>query len=605
MSKLKQALAPDETISHKRKIDLTLLGRLWAYVRPHKRLMLVTLVISMITGALKVYQPLLTKRIIDDEIAAGDLRGLMQLSLLLLALILAVACLEVVFNYMANWIGQRSMHSLRKQLFRRIMSQDTVFFDRNPVGRLITRMTSDINTLNDLLSTGIVSVIGELLVLIGVFAVMIWTSPRLTGIVLLVMPLLVGVAVFFRRHSRKWYLETRRALATVNTYLQENIAGMRTVQSFNREKLNHRQFQGLNAEYRTATINTIFAFALFLPAMTLLSSLAVAGVIWIGGREVIQARVLGETTLTFGKLFMFVQYVHMLFNPIRTLSERYNLLQSAMASSERIFKLLDREPKIVAPPDPLPVPILNDAIRFEEVSFAYVENEPVLRGVSFEMRKGQSVAVVGATGAGKTTLINLLTRFYDVNEGRISFDAIDIRRFDPKQLRRQFAVVLQEVFLFSGTIADNLRLANHSLSDDQLWSILEQVGADEFVAALPNALNASVSERGETFSTGQKQLLAFARALAADPQILILDEATANIDTETEQQIQAAISTLLQGRTSLIIAHRLSTIQRADQILVMHHGRVHETGTHDELLRQDGIYRRLYELQYRKEAVAG
>jgi ATP-binding cassette subfamily B protein len=422
-------------------------------------------------------------------------------------------------------------------------------------------------------------------------------------VVLLSAPVIWAVVAFFRRNARKWYLETRRTLATMNAYLQENVSGMRTVQSFNREERNLHQFRRFNDEYRLANIYTIFAYALFFPAMSLISSLTVAGVIWVGGRELIQGRLLGGQTLTYGELFLFVQSVSMLFNPIRNLSEKYNLVQSAMASSERIFMLMDTHPTVVPPAQPKPVPPLAQGIRFEDVHFSYLPGEPVLRGVSFEIKKGQTVAVVGATGAGKSTLINLMTRFYDVTGGRIVMDGVDIREMDPAALRRQFAVVLQEVFLFSGTIAENLRLAGPDLPDERLWEILRQVNAYDFVTALPGGLDAMVTERGGTFSTGQKQLLAFARALASDPQILVLDEATANIDTETEQRIQEAIGRVLVGRTALVIAHRLSTIQRADQILVMHHGRIHEAGTHEELLQRDGLYRRLYELQYRQEAV--
>jgi ATP-binding cassette subfamily B protein len=385
----------------------------------------------------------------------------------------------------------------------------------------------------------------------------------------------------------------------MNAYLQENVAGMRTVQAFNREARNYRQFTRFDDDYRLANIRTIFAYAWFFPAMNLIGSLTVAGVVWVGGRDLIAGRLLGLQTLTFGQLFLFVQSVNMLFNPIRNLSEKYNLVQSAMASSERIFFLFDSAPKIIAPARPLGAPPLERAIRFEEVHFEYVPGEPVLRGVSFEIPRGQTIAVVGATGAGKSTLINLMTRFYDVTGGRVTLDGVDIRQLDPAQLRRQFAVVLQEVFLFSGTIADNLRLANPALSDAQLWTILEQVNARDFVAALPGGLKAPVTERGGTFSTGQKQLLAFARALAADPQVLVLDEATANIDTETEQRIQGAIGRVVERRTALVVAHRLSTIRRADRILVMHRGRIHEAGTHEELLGRDGLYRRLYDLQYR------
>ena len=603
---VRQALAPDDAAPAHRKVDFSLLRRLWHYIRPYRRMAYLTLFLSLASGLLRIAQPLLARRIIDVEIAHRDMAGVVRMSAFFLLIILVGAISDILFNYLSQWVGQRAMHDLRRKLFRHILDQDVVFFDRNPVGRLITRMTSDIQTLNDLFATGVVATIGQLMVLFGVLAVMLYFDVRLTLVFLACVPLMAPVLAYFRRTSRKWYLEARRTLATLNAYLQENIAGMRTVQSYNRERHNQAIFADLNSEYRQCNLNTIFAFAIFFPAMSIISSLAGAGVIWVGGHEIIQGRTAGVAAdLSFGELFLFLQCMQMLFHPIRALSEKYNLLQSAMASSVRIFSLLDRRPAVQPPDHPHPIPeTLADAIRFEDVHFAYQLDEPVIKGVSFDLPRGATVAVVGATGAGKSTLINLMTRFYDVAAGRITFDGIDLRRFDPHELRRRFAVVLQDVFIFSGTVADNIRLANPDLSDEQLWEILRQVNAADFVADLPGGLHAPVTERGGTFSTGQKQLFAFARALAADPSILVLDEATANIDTQTEQMIQQAIGRVLAGRTSLVIAHRLSTIQRADQILVMHHGHIHERGTHDQLLARDGLYRRLHQMQYRREAVS-
>ena len=530
MSKVQQALAPDEVATYK-KLETRLVWRLWGYIHPYRKTVLWTLLLSIGSGLLRLAQPLLAKRIIDVEIARGDFHGVMRMSGIFLAAIVLATLMDILFNYTTAAVGQHSMHDLRTQLFRHIMGQDIVFFDRNPVGRLITRLTSDIGTLNDLFATGVVAVMGEMLIIVGVLGLMLVFNLRLTAVVLLAAPFIAAVVIFFRKNARKWYLETRRTLATMNAYLQENVAGMRTVQSFNRERRNFKQFCRFDDEYRFANIKTVFAYAIFFPAMQLISVLTVAGVVWVGGRELVAGRALGLQTLTFGELFLFVQAVSMLFAPIRNLSEKYNLVQSAMASSERIFMLLDTHPTVTAPPNPLPVAPLREGIRFEDVFFEYIKGEPVLRGVSFELEQGKTVAVVGATGAGKSTLINLMTRFYDVSGGRITRDGIDLRALDPGALRRTFAVVLQDVFLFSGTIADNLRLPNPDLTDDQLWEILRQVSADDFVAALPGGLNAMVTERAGTFSTGQKQLLAFARALAANPEVLVLDEATANIDT--------------------------------------------------------------------------
>jgi ATP-binding cassette subfamily B protein len=422
--------------------------------------------------------------------------------------------------------------------------------------------------------------------------------------VLSALPAILIILLIFRRHMRKWYLETRARIARMNAFLQENVSGMMTVQSFNREPRNFEMFENLNDRYRGAQVQTILGFALFYPAVAMVSNITLASVIWIGGRDLIQGRLMGAETLSFATLFLFVQCVSMLFGPMRQLSERYNLLQSAMASSARIFSLLDTRAQIVPPEDEVRPTGLNQGIEVQNVGFSYVAGEPVLRDVSFQIARGQTVAVVGHTGAGKTTLINLLTRFYDVAEGRILLDGVDLRRFDPRKLRRLYALVQQEVFLFSGTIASNLRMANPDLTDEEIWNLLREVRAEDFVRALPQGINSRIGERGSSLSTGQKQLLAFARALAVDPQFLILDEATANVDTATEQLIQEAIGRLLEGRTALVIAHRISTIQRADLILVMHKGRLHESGTHEELIARDGLYRKLYELQYRPETLA-
>lgn len=603
MSKLKQALAPEQQKTH-RGLDRRLLAWLWTYLRPYRTAVVASFVISLLTSAMHVLQPVLAQRVIHEAIDKGDVAIVTRWALIFLSLVIFTTITEIGFGYLSAWIGQRSMHDMRTKLFRHILNLDVSFHDRNPVGRLITRLTSDVQVLNDLFATGVVMILGDLLVLFGVLGVMFYYNVQLTLVVLGCVPLMIGVATFFRRHSRKWFLETRRTLAMLNSYLQENITGMRTVQAFNRERRNHTQFCHLNAEYRYANIKTIFVFALFFPAMTIVSSLTVAAVIWFGGRMMVADRLLGVPTLSFDRLFLFVHCVHMLFRPVRTLSEKYNMLQAAMASSERLIGLFETKPKIDLPEAPVPVPVEPQRVDFEDVHFAYKEDEPVLKGVSFTIERGQTVAVVGATGAGKSTLINLMTRFYDVNEGSITIDGTDLRKFSPEQLRRLYAVVLQDVFLFNGSVGENLRLAAPEASDERLWSILREVNAHDFIARLPGGLQARVGERGATFSTGQKQLLAMARALASDPRFLILDEATANIDTHTEHLIQGAINRLLEGRTSLVIAHRLSTIQRADQILVMHHGRVHERGTHRELLAQGGLYRRLYDMQYRENAVA-
>jgi ATP-binding cassette, subfamily B, multidrug efflux pump len=596
--------AIDDDMAHK-PLDRRLMGRLWAFLLPYRWAAISCVFISIAASGLRVAQPVLIHGTIEGEVARGDMAGLSVKMLMLFGLIAMTFAFEVLFNWTTGVIGQKSMHDLRMKIFRHVSRLDVRYFDRTPVGRLITRMTSDVSTLNDLFSSGVIALLADTLMLAGLVGVMMYYSFRLTLIVLLAIPFMLIVVVLFRHFSRKWFLEARGRLARLNSFLQENITGMATVQSLRRESENYGRFTGLNDEYRRAQVNTINAFAFFFPALNLILYLTLTAIIWIASRGAQGLWFLGGPPLEFATLLLFVQCVHMLFAPLRNLSEKYNILQSAMASSARIFRLLDTPYSIAAPPDAKPIESFQDSIRFENVCFEYVEDEPVLNDVSFEIRRGQRVAVVGATGSGKSTLVNLLLRFYDVNSGRITIDGADIRDLDPGRLRSLFAVVLQEVMLFSDTVANNVRLANPELSDEEIWEVLRECRADDFVRELPLGLNHRVRERGATFSTGQKQLLAFARALASDPQFLILDEATANIDTATEGRIQEAIARLLSGRTALVIAHRISTIQKADLILVMHKGCLRESGTHAELLRQGGLYSRLYQLQYQGEARNG
>lgn len=585
-------------------LDRRLMARLWSYLLPYRWAAISCVFISLAASGLKIVQPVLIHSTVEGDVARGDLAGVARkMMLFFLTIALTFGC-EVVFNWTTGVIGQKSMHDLRMAIFRHVSRLDVRYFDRTPVGRLITRMTSDVSTLNDLFSSGVIALLADTLMLGGLVALMMIYSVRLTLIVLCAVPFMLMVVKIFRYYSRKWFLEARSRLAHLNSFLQENITGMQTVQSLRREARNFVQFVALNDAHRLAQVHTINAFAFFFPALNVILYLTLTSIIWMGARGMEGIWLIGGEPLEFATLLLFVQCVHMLFAPLRSLSEKYNILQAAMASSARIFRLLDTASEIHSPQNARPVHGFNDRIRFENVTFEYVPDEPVLSDVSFEIRRGQTVAVVGATGSGKSTLVNLLMRFYDVNSGRITVDGVDVRELDLDQLRSMFAVVLQEVILFSDTVANNVRFAKPGLGDEEIWDILRECRADDFVRDLPLGLNSRVRERGSTFSTGQKQLLAFARALAADPEFLVLDEATANIDTATESRIQDAIERLLSGRTALVIAHRISTIQKADLILVMHKGCLREAGTHDELLRQGGLYSRLYQLQYQSESRA-
>jgi ATP-binding cassette subfamily B protein len=489
-------------------------------------------------------------------------------------------------------------------IYRHLQRLDLRYYDRNPVGRLMTRVTSDVDVINDLFTSGVVTVFGDVFTLVGIMAMMLWMNWRLALVAFAVLPLIVLIAQWFRRNVRDSYRVVRGWIARINAFLQENITGMSTVQLFRREALNFSRFDEIDRKHRDANVESIFYYAVFYPAIEAVSTLATALIIWYGGASVLRS------TLTLGALVAFIQYSQRFFRPISDMSEKFNVLQSAMASSERIFKLLDEPVAIESPAEPKrrPAPASSDArsandggghIRFEDVWFAYNGEDWVLKGISFDVKPGERVGIVGATGSGKTTLINLLLRFYDVQRGRITIDGVDIRHLDLADVRGLFSLVLQDVHLFSGTIADNIRLGNPAIDDDRIRRAARAVHAEPFVERLPGGYASAVAERGATLSVGQKQLLSFARALAFDPRVLVLDEATSSVDTETELVIRDALHVLMAGRTTIAIAHRLSTIQDMDKILVLHKGQLRESGTHQELLAHRGIYFKLFELQYR------
>jgi ATP-binding cassette subfamily B protein len=495
------------------------------------------------------------------------------------------------------------MFDLRMQIHGRLNRLDLRFYDRNPVGRLMTRVTTDVDALNELFTSGVVPVIGDVFTLVGIMAVLVWMDWRLAVVAFSVLPLIVLITQWFRRNVRESYRTVRTWIARINAFLQENITGMSTVQLFRREARNFAKFDDINRHHRDANLDSIFYYAVFYPAIEVISALAAALIIWFGGARTLSG------TLTLGSLVAFLQYSARFFQPISDMSEKFNTLQSAMASSERVFKLLDT-PVVIADPS---VPAVHGArsgrMVFDHVWFTYREARSstadyVLRDVSFEVEPGQRVGIVGATGAGKTTLISLLLRFYDVSRGRILIDDVDVRNMDLDELRGLYSLVLQDVHLFSGTIASNIRLGRTDIDDEQVRRAATAVHVDQFIKALPQAFESAVAERGATLSVGQKQLLSFARALAFDPRILVLDEATSSVDTETELLIRDALRVLMAGRTTLAIAHRLSTIQDMDKILVFHHGQLREMGSHQELLARRGIYFKLFQLQYKDQPVA-
>ena len=495
-----------------------------------------------------------------------------------------------------NVMGQYIMYDLRKQIFGHLQRLDVQFFDRNPVGRLMTRVTTDVDALNELFTAGFVAIFGDIFVLVGIVAVLFLMNWQLALVLFSITPFIVLVSIWFRQGARKTYRQVRARIAAINAFLQEHITGMATVQLFNREEREMQKFDALNARHRDANIDSIYYYAVFYPVIELIQTIGIALIVWYGGGKVIQG------TLSLGALVAFFQYAQRFYEPISDLSEKYNILQAAMAASERIFKLLDTPVRIVDEGKREAAEF--QSIEFRSVWFAYNNEEWVLKNVSFRVERGQRIALVGHTGAGKTTVTALLLRFYDIQRGEILLNGIDIREYTQASLRRMFSIVQQDFFLFTGDVGQNISLGDPAITAEAVKTAAARVQADRFISRLPEGYASQVRERGAGFSVGEKQLLSFARALAFDPPVLILDEATSSIDTETERLIQQAIETLLAGRTSIVIAHRLSTIRSADQILVFHHGEIRERGTHDDLMRAEGLYRKLYEIQYREAVVA-
>jgi len=613
--------------------DATLMRRLLQYVRPYWRRMILAIALLFVASVLDIIGPYLTKIGIDEHIAHGDYAGLARIALLYLAVLLA----EFGFNYarmfMMEWIGQRTMYDLRVEIFSHLQFLPLRFFDRNQVGRLMTRVTSDVQALNEMFSSGLVAIFGDIFSLIGIIVVLFTMNWQLTLVTLSVVPLLFIATQIFKLKVRDAERQIRLRLAKINAFLQENITGMAVVQLFNRERKNFAQFDQRNLEHLEAYRKTIFYHAVFYPVVEWIFALSVASIIWYGGGKVV------ANTLTFGSLVAFILYMDRFWRPISDLAEKYGILQTAMASAERIFKLLD-EPRERRTEDEErrakgeeqiaegkeqgangkyanasgEARVTTDdwqqttdnrhpgrargEIEFRNVTFGYRDDEMVLKNVSFKVEAGKKVAIVGATGSGKTTIISLLCHFYTPQKGQILLDGHDIQNLSLADLRQQIGLVLQEVFLFAGTIGENISLGNNEISPERIRQAAIDVNALHFIERLPGKFQEPVIERGNSLSVGQKQLLAFARALAYNPAILILDEATSSVDTETELLIQQALARLMENRTSLIIAHRLSTIQHADRIIVLHRGQIREMGTHAELLALGGIYYRLYQLQF-------
>ncbi len=581
--------------------DSRLMKRLLKYVKPYWKRVAFSVVLVLLLAVLNPLRPYITKFAIDDYILKSNYEGLVKLALLLFLLLFMQGILQYLLSYTTEWIGQRTIFDLRMEVFRHLQRLALRFFDKNPTGRLVTRVTNDVESLNEMYSSGIVMVFGDIFTMIGIFYFMFKLSFELSLVTLSVLPLLFYATFLFKKKARETYREIRTLIARINAFLQEHFSGVSVVQVFNREEEEFKKFDQINAKYRDANIKSIFYYAVFFPAVELISAVGIALIIWYGGGKVIKG------TVTIGTLISFIQYTEMFFRPIRDLSEKYNIFQTAMASAERIFKLLDTKIFIKKPENPVKLEKIHGEIEFKNVWFAYRDDgenlgdeDWILKNVSFKINAGEKVAIVGATGSGKSTIINLISKFYEPQHGQILIDGIDIKNIDERELRKHIAIVLQDVMLFSGDILMNITLGNEKITMDKVIESARLIGADKFIEKLPNGYFESVHERGANFSVGERQLISFVRALVYDPKILILDEATSSVDVETERLIQNAIEKLLENRTAIIIAHRLSTIQNSDKIIVLHKGEVREIGTHEELLKLGGIYYRLYQLQYKE-----
>lgn len=575
--------------------DHRLMRRLLKYLKPYRVTVALSVALLLIVAVLQLVGPYLTKIAIDKYIALKDFAGLVKIALLYLTVLVFQFTVRYVQTYIMQLMGQKAMYDLRMELFSHLQKMSLSFFDKNPVGRLMTRLTSDVQVLNQMFTEGAVAIFGDVFILIGIVVAMLLVNYKLALVTFVALPLLILATAVFRKKVRDVYRLVRTRTARLNAFMQEHLSGMAVIQLFAQEQRILKDFDGVNSSLRQAYLKTVFYYAIFFPVVEVIGALSLGLIIWYGGGGVLAG------AISFGVLVAFIQYAEMFYHPIRDLSEKYNILQSAMASSERIFGLLDTLPSIPPPERRTKLNTLRGEIEFRSVHFAYNDEEPVLEGVSFKIQPGERVAFVGATGAGKTSIISLLCRFYEYQKGEILIDGKDLRQIDPQELRRQMALVLQEVFIFAGDILANIRLGNDEISLERVKGVSEYLNADGFISKLPDGYKQVVGERGANLSVGQKQLLAFARALVFDPRVLILDEATSSVDTETELLIREALGKLIRGRTSLIIAHRLSTIQDCDKIIVIHKGKVREEGTHQELLKKGDIYYRLYQLQYKDQ----
>ena len=575
---------------------MPLLGRVLALAKPYRALFAATTLLALILAPLSVLRPYLIKVMVDEYISPDKVGQLTQIAIFLIVLLVVEAGLQYAFQYGTSWLGQGVVRDLRVRVFQHITNLRLSYFDRTPIGTSTTRTINDIEAINSVFSEGIITIIADLLSLIAVLGVMFYTSWKLTLVCMITLPFLVVAAYVFKEKVKASFQVVRNQISKMNAFMQERITGMRIVQIFNAEEQEAQRFRSINRDYTKANLDAILYYAIFFPVVEIIAAASLGLMVWWGAGRVLSNEV------TLGALVAFPIYINMLFRPIRMLADKFNTLQMGLVASERVFALLDRK-EFIANTGKLKPQRFRGDMAFEEVSFAYNDEDFVLHNVNFNIAAGQTLAIVGGTGSGKSTTMSLLSRFYDIQQGHIKVDGHDIRDYELHAYRRRIALVLQDVFLFSGTVMENITLRDTSISRERVIEAAKMIGAHEFIEKMPGGYEYQVMERGATLSMGQRQLISFVRALVFDPDILILDEATSSIDPETESVIQFAIETLIAKRTSIIIAHRLSTIRHADKVLVLEKGQVAEFGTHDELLQnEDGAYRRLYEMQFMEPA---
>jgi ATP-binding cassette subfamily B multidrug efflux pump len=571
--------------------NFSLLRRIYALAKPYKTKLFIAIVLVLLMAFLGPFRPFLIQYTLDHKVANGDMPGLINMSLLIFALLIIQSLIQVWSTVLTNFLGQTVIKDLRNRVYSYLTGLRLKFYDKTPVGTLVTRTISDIETIADVFSEGLINITGDVLQIVFILIMMFYTDWRLSLVSLSVLPFLLYAGYVFKESVRNSFEQVRNEVARLNTYVQEHIQGMQIVQIFNREQKELSRFKAINQSHRDANIRSVFYYSVFFPVVEVIAAISTALIVWYGSKEVI-----GDTT-SIGTMIAFIMYINLFFRPIRQLADRFNTLQMGMVAAERIFKLIDEEEN-VEPTGEKVLAAIEGEIEFRDVSFGYNPGEPVLKNINIRVHRGKTVALVGATGAGKSSVINLLSRFYEIEKGKILIDGMDLYDLDIRTVRRHIAVVLQDVFLFSGTVMENIRLFNKSITDDQIIEAAKLLGAHTFIERLPNGYFQEVHERGATLSVGQRQLISFVRAMVTNPKVLILDEATSSVDNETEQVIQEAIHTMMLGRTSIVIAHRLSTIQYADEIIVLDKGEIAERGNHQQLLEIDGFYKRLYELQF-------